>query len=1058
MAVGSASLLLSVSVSILIIVGAQQAGDEAAALLAFKAAAFSGGHDNNLLPSWNSSSAGGFCSWEGVRCGARHRRVVALSLPSSGLTGTLSPAIGNLTFLRTLNLTSNGFQGGIPASIGGLVRLQTLDLSHNTFSGALPANLSSCVSLLFLTLSSNRLHGRIPVELGRKLTVLQKLSLGNNSFTGDIPVSLANISSLNFLDLSANQFEGPIPPELGTIGGLRFLYLYLNNLSGALPHSLYNLSMLQALSVGNNSLSGTIPANIGNMFPNIENLNFAGNKFRGTIPPSLTNLSAITNLILSVNSFSGRVPLTLGRLKGLVYLYLNDNHLEANDREGWEFITALANCSQLQQLFLSDNSFSGELPSSIANLSTTLQYLHLEDNRISGVIASNIGNLVGLKVLRMANTSISGVIPESIGRLENLVELYLFKTRLSGLIPSSLGNLTRLNTLLLFKGNLEGPIPASLGNLKNLFILDISRNRLNGSIPREVLKLPALTYYLGLSYNSLSGSLPTEVGSLTNLNGLFLSGNQLSGNIPANIGNCKSLEWLWLDQNSFEGSVPQSFENLKGLAVLNLTMNKISGSILDALCTIGGLQELYLAHNNFSGLIPTCLQNLASLSKLDLSFNNLQGEVPKRGVFANGMNLSIDGNDELCGGTPQFHLAPCSTFAAEKKKKHLSNPLMITLISISALVFSVSVVVPIQLIHKKLRKRRESQLISTTEERYERVSYYALSNGTNGFSEANLLGQGSYGMVYKCTLHEQGATVAVKVFSTQQSRTSRSFVAECEALRRVRHRCLIKIITCCSSINHQGQEFKALVFEFMPNGSLNGWLHPESGTLAQSNTLSLEQRIHIAVDIIDALDYLHNHCQPSIIHCDLKPSNILLTEDMSARVGDFGISRILPESASNTLQNSNSTTGIRGTVGYIAPEYGEGSSVSTQGDVYSLGILLLEMFTGRSPTDDMFNDSLDLHKFSENALPEKIWDIIDPTVWMHTDAYNSTIRSGIQNCLVSVVSLGVSCSKKQPKDRIPIKDAAIEMHAIRDSYLKFAKSLLVEHGGVATTHSDFPQQ
>jgi serine/threonine protein kinase len=139
-------------------------------------------------------------------------------------------------------------------------------------------------------------------------------------------------------------------------------------------------------------------------------------------------------------------------------------------------------------------------------------------------------------------------------------------------------------------------------------------------------------------------------------------------------------------------------------------------------------------------------------------------------------------------------------------------------------------------------------------------------------------------------------------------------------------------------------------------------------------------------------------------------------------------------------------------------EYGDGSSVSTQGDVYSLGILVLEMFTGRSPTEEIFNDSLDLHKFSENALPERIWDVVDPTIWLHTDAYNSTIRSGLKNCLISVVSLGISCSKKQPRERIPIQDAAIEMHTIRDSYVKFARSLLVDHGGIVTTHNDFPQQ
>jgi serine/threonine protein kinase len=119
-------------------------------------------------------------------------------------------------------------------------------------------------------------------------------------------------------------------------------------------------------------------------------------------------------------------------------------------------------------------------------------------------------------------------------------------------------------------------------------------------------------------------------------------------------------------------------------------------------------------------------------------------------------------------------------------------------------------------------------------------------------------------------------------------------------------------------------------------------------------------------------------------------------------------------------------------------EYGEGSSISSQGEVFSLGILLLEMFTGRSPVDDMFSGSFDLHKFSKNALPERIWEIVDPTIWMHIDASNSTTRIGIQNCLVSAIDLGVSCSKRQPRERMLMRDVAIKMRSIRDSYLKFA--------------------
>ncbi|RCV24700.1 hypothetical protein SETIT_5G106700v2 [Setaria italica] len=629
-----------------------EADDDVAALLAFKAAAIGSG-DDDPLPSWNGSGVGGICGLEGVSCGRKHRRVVALTLPSYGLAGTLSPAIGNLSFLRALNLSSNWFHGSIPSSIGRLARLQRLDLSYNTLTGELPANLSSCASLLNLRIRSNHLHGRIPAELGHKLTSLKELSLPNNSFlTRTIAGSIANMSSLLLLDLSRNKLEGSIPPELGSMAGLMSLGLFCNEFSGVLPNSLYNLSLLKAFQVGWNMLSGTIPADIGDRFPAIEILHYSDNWFSGTIPPSVSNLSAtLTWLLLDVNSFSGYVPPGLGRLQSLTHLCLDVNKLEADDRQGWEFITFLRNCSQLQYL-----------------------------------------------------------------------------------------------------ENLEGPIPASLGNLKNLYVFDLSKNGLNGSIPREVLKLPALSYYLDLAYNSLSGSLPTEVGGLAYLSILLLS-----------------VALIWL-------------------------------------------------------------------------------------------------------------------------------------------------------IHKKLRKKHESQHTPTTEEQYEKISYHALSNGTNGFSEANLLGQGSYGAVYKCTLHDQDTIVAVKVFNIQQSRSTRSFVAECEALRRVRHRGLIKIITCCSSINHQGMEFKALVFEFMPNGSLNGWLHLESDMHTRTNTLSLEQRLHIAVDIMDALDYLHNYCQPPIIHCDIKPSNILLALDMSARVGDFGISRILPESVSKTLRNLNSTFGVKGSIGYVAPD------------------------------------------------------------------------------------------------------------------------------------------
>ncbi|CAN6294758.1 unnamed protein product [Urochloa humidicola] len=1017
--------------------------NDEAALLAFKVKILGGDHDSGLssLASWNRSSK--YCSWRGVTCSRTHPgRVSVLNLGSSGLHGTISQAIGNLSFLTTLNLSSNKLSGEIPPTISHLRRLKLLYLEDNMLDGTIPANLTY-TSLKSVVLFSNQLSGSLPSELGSMLA-LENLVLDNNSFTGCILPSFANLTSLKILGLSTNKLEGSIPSILGNNAHIKFLSLSDNKLYGMVPRSLYNISSMTTFSVEGNKLHGNLPVDLGNCFPGMKNLYLGGNNFTGPIPHSVTNLSVLEIFSIVSNNINGIVPATIGRSRALSYLGLGYNLLEASRPQDWAFITSLTNCTQLQYLTLNDNQLGGELPNSLGNLSSGLVMLYMTENNFSGSIPPGIGNLASLQVIDLGSNALTGVIPESIGKITNLYMLALYGNALLGHIPLSIGNLTQLSQFHLFSNNLQGPIPTTIGNLTRLSALDLSSNHLSGFIPKEVLHLPYLSQVLDLSHNSLEGPLPLEVGSLINLNELALQGNRLSGAIPDTIGNCIVMQLFYADDNSFQGNIPTSLKNMKGLTILNLTENKLNGSIPSGLGSISSLQQLHIAHNNLSGPIPEILQNLTSLFMLDVSFNDLQGSVPKEGIFRNLSGLKLSGNPGLCDGIPQLHLHVCAKPSKKSISKLLSKDLRIIIPAVA--VFFAGLMLVVWLRYKKLKVSRRPPILPPllVDEQLPRIPYHVLFRASDGFSEANIVGKGRYSTVYRATLENDSTTVAVKVFNLLQSGSLKSFEIECDALRIVRHRCLIKIITCCSSVDNQGKDFKALVFEYMPNSSLDKWIHPGLQGRPQGSPLSLSQRLNIAVDISDALDYLHNHCEPPIVHCDLKPSNILLTQDMGACVGDFGIARILSQAISKPLFNSNSSTGIRGTIGYVAPEYGEGLPISISGDVYSFGVVLLEMFTGKGPTDDAFQDALGLHGYAANGLEKDVMEIADPAMLLHElEPYNAVGQRGIPECLFSVIALGISCSKPFPRERMLVKDAATEMHAIRDAYLKCSNCLNV---------------
>ncbi|GAY63631.1 hypothetical protein CUMW_227190, partial [Citrus unshiu] len=511
-----------------------------------------------------------------------------------------------------------------------------------------------------------------------------------------------------------------------------------------------------------------------------------------------------------------------------------------------------------------------------------LERLSLYDNQLTGQLPPSIGNLSALQTFDIAGNKWMEF------NLPKLTVLVVAQNNLTGFLLQSLSNASKLEWLQLTKIISVGNIPSYLGKCQNLMQLSAPNNKLNGTLPPQIFGITTLSILLDLSENHLSGSIPLEVGNLKNLVKLDISRNHFSNEIPVTLSARTTLEYLIMQGNSFNGRIPQSLNALKSI------------------------KELDISCNNLSGQIPKYLEDLPFLEYLNLSYNHFEGEVPKKGVFSNETRISLTGNEQLCGGIGELHL-PARHSRGPRKETTTILKVVIPVIG-SVLIFLICSIV---VYTRRTKLAHKSSSVLLMEQQFPIVSYAELSKATNEFSSSKIIGKGSFGFVYKGNLGADGMSVAVKVMNLNKKGATKSFVAECEALRKIRHRNLIKIITICSSIDIKGADFKAIVYEYMKCGSLEDWLHP---TNDEVGNLNLIQRLNIVIEVACVIEYLHHHCQQPIVHGDLKPSNVLLDHDMVAHVSDFGLARFLSDhSFLLAPEGQSSSIGMKGTVGYIAP-------------------------------------------------------------------------------------------------------------------------------------------
>ncbi|XP_027332115.1 brassinosteroid LRR receptor kinase [Abrus precatorius] len=882
-----------------------------------------------------------------------------LDLSSNNFTVPI-PSFGECSSLQYLDLSANKYFGDIALTLFPCNRLVYLNVSSNQFSG--PLHSLPSASLQFVYLAANHFDGQISPSLADLCPTLLQLDLSSNNLTGPLPGAFGACTSLESFDISSNKFTGSLPMDVLTqMSSLRELAVAFNEFDGRLPESLSKLVSLESLDLSSNNFSGSIPGTLcvdgGN---NLRELYLQNNLFTGYIPPTLSNCSNLVALDLSFNYLKGTIPPSLGRL------------------------------SKLRDLIMWLNQLRGEIPQELMYI-TTLENLILDFNELSGNIPSGLVNCTKLNWISLSNNRLSGDIPPWIGKLSNLAILKLSNNSFSGRIPPELGDCNSLIWLDLNTNSLTGPIPPELfkqsGKIAVNFISGKTYVYIKNDGSKECHGAGNLLEFAGISQQQLNRISTRNPCNFTRVYG---------GKLQPTFNHNGSMIFLDISHNMLSGSIPKEIGEMYYLYILNLGHNNVSGSIPQELGKMKNLNILDLSNNRLEGQIPQSLTGLSLLTEIDLSNNYLSGLIPESGQFDTFPAARFQNNSGLCG----VPLSPCGTdsgasVSAQHTKSHRRQASLAGSVAMGLLfsLFCVFGLIIIAIETRKRRKKKEAALdayidgnshsgtanvswkltsarealsinLATFEKPLRKLTFADLLEATNGFHNDSLIGSGGFGDVYKAQLKD-GSIVAIKKLIHVSGQGDREFTAEMETIGKIKHRNLVPLLGYCKV----GEE-RLLVYEYMKYGSLEDVLHDQKKAGIK---LSWAVRRKIAIGAARGLAFLHHNCIPHIIHRDMKSSNVLLDENLEARVSDFGMARLM-----SAMDTHLSVSTLAGTPGYVPPEYYQSFRCSTKGDVYSYGVVLLELLTGKRPTDSSDFGDNNLVGWVKQHAKTKISDVFDP--------------------------------------------------------------------------------